>query len=55
MAGAIAYISRDTDGQLWDICKGECARQAGIREASGAEQRVQGDLELGGVDRPQEL
>ena len=22
----------DTDGQKWDVCKGECARQAGIRE-----------------------
>jgi hypothetical protein len=22
----------DTDGQKWDVCKGECARQAGIKE-----------------------
>lgn len=22
----------DTDGQKWDVCKGDCARQAGIIE-----------------------
>jgi len=22
----------DKDGQKWDICKGECAKQAGIEE-----------------------
>ena len=27
----------DTDGQKWDVCKGECAKQAGITEASLAE------------------
>lgn len=24
--------AEDTDGVKWDICRGECARQAGIRE-----------------------
>jgi hypothetical protein len=23
----------DADGQRWDVCEGECARQAGIHEA----------------------
>ncbi len=22
----------DTDGQKWDFCKGDCARQAGVQE-----------------------
>jgi hypothetical protein len=24
--------ARDTDNVLWDVCKGDCARQAGIKE-----------------------
>lgn len=27
-----AECAEDTDGTRWDICKGECARQAGIQE-----------------------
>lgn len=34
--------AEDTDGQKWDVCAGECARQAGIREkpaeSSGGDQ-----------------
>jgi len=26
--------AEDTDGQKWDLCKGECARQAGMVEAA---------------------
>ena len=61
--------ARDTDGQAWDVCKGECARQAGIREAYElnifndpasvaplrAKKRVRSDLDLGGVSVPQQL
>ncbi len=27
----------DTDGQKWDICPGQCARQAGITEKESRE------------------
>lgn len=26
----------DTDGVKWDVCAGDCARQAGIRESPAA-------------------
>lgn len=27
--------AEDENGQRWDVCKGDCARQAGIRERQG--------------------
>jgi hypothetical protein len=29
--------AEDVNGQKWDICKGECARQAGIQEKPDAD------------------
>lgn len=32
-----ATCAVDTDGQRWDLCRGDCARQAGVTEqAAGA-------------------
>lgn len=28
--------ARDATGRAWDVCKGECARQAGLVEPEGA-------------------
>ncbi len=32
----------DSDGQKWDVCAGECARQAGIVERASAAQEGSG-------------
>lgn len=53
---ATEQCAQDTDGQRWDLCKGECARQAGLKEMeSGAEQGVGLHLQVGVGDAPQQL
>lgn len=37
--------AEDTEGQKWDVCRGQCAREAGIQEGRG-------DETVGAADRP---